>query len=64
MAEMERCEHFEHAIIDCSDMTLTEYGKHGVRVYSLREILERWNGVVDVELTIRRRTELPPQEEG
>lgn len=63
MAFQQKSERYEHAILDCSDMTLTEYGRDSVRTYSIEEILKRWSGVPDIIFTIERRIELPPTEE-
>lgn len=62
MAVQEKRESFCHAMIDCSDMTLTEYHADGTQTYSIHEILERWNGVPDVEIEIRQRRLLPGDE--
>ena len=62
MAIRERCEEYSHAIIDTSDMTVTEYTHDSVRTYSIREILERWNGIPDIEINIRHKTDLPADE--
>ena len=63
MAVQERREEYSHAMIDCSDMTLTEYGSNGAHTYSIEEILKRWNGVPDIKITIRRSVALPADEE-
>ena len=55
-------EEYSHAIIDTSDMTVTEYTHDGIRTYSIREILERWNGIPDIEINIRHKTDLPADE--
>ena len=62
MAIRERREEYSHAIIDTSDMTVTEYTHDGARTYSIREILERWNGIPDIEIKIRHKTDLPADE--
>lgn len=62
MAIRERREEYSHAIIDTSDMTVTEYAHDGIRTYSIREILERWNGIPDIEINIRHKTDLPADE--
>lgn len=59
MAVRERREIYSHATIDCSDMTLTEYRNDDVRVYSVIEILKRWNGVPGIEIEIRQSADLP-----
>ncbi len=59
MAVQERREMYAHAIIDCSDMTLTEYQKDDAKTYGIVEILKRWDGVPDIEIEIRQRSTLP-----
>ena len=62
MAIRERREKYSHATIDTSDMTVTEYTHDGARTYSIREILERWNGLPDIEISIREEVNLPADE--
>ena len=63
MAVLERREEYTNAAIDTSDMTISEYTHDGVRIYNLFEILERWDGVPDIEISIRQRTDLPGSKE-
>jgi len=60
MADLTRNETFTNAIIDARDMTITEYNNDSVRCYSIRELLNRWDGVVGITLTIQRSIPLPP----
>lgn len=62
MAIRERREEYSHATIDTSDMTMTEYTHDGARTYSIREILDRWNGIPDIEINIRQKVDLPADE--
>lgn len=62
MAVRERREVYSHAMIDCSDMTLTEYDANGALTYDIKEILDRWAGVPDIEIEIRQRVLLPAEE--
>lgn len=62
MSMVVKSESFENAIIDTSDMTITEYDTDSVRTYSLLALLKRWDGVVGVTLTIRRSIQLPPND--
>lgn len=62
MSMVVKSESFENAIIDTSDMTITEYDTDSVRTYSLLELLKRWDGVFGVTLTIRRSIQLPPND--
>ena len=62
MAILERREEYSHATIDVSDMTVTEYTSGGACTYSIREILERWNGIPEIEIKIWYRVDLPADE--
>lgn len=59
MAILERREEYSHATIDISDMTVTEYLHNGTRTYSIKEILDRWNGIPDIEINIRKKVDMP-----
>lgn len=59
MASQVKQERYKNAVIDCSDMTLTEYDKDEARTYNLNEILARWDGVANIMLSIQQREELP-----
>ena len=59
MASQVKQERYKNAVIDCSDMTLTEYDKDEARTYNLNEILARWDGVANIRLSIQQREELP-----
>lgn len=58
MAVQVQHEKYSHAVIDCGEMTLTEYVPDHVRTYSITEILKRWNGIPEVEIEIRRSAAL------
>lgn len=62
MAIREQREEYSHATIDTSDMTVTEYTFDGVRTYDIEEILERWNGIPDIEINIRQKVDLQTDE--
>lgn len=62
MAVREQREVYSHAMIDCSDMTLTEYDMNGARTYNIKEILKRWADVPNIEIEIRQSTLLPAEE--
>ena len=63
MAQQEKREVYSRAVIDCSDMMLTEYLRDGVRVYDIHEILKRWENIPDLENEIRQSVALPGIEE-
>ena len=57
MADFERRERFENAVIDMKDLTITD---NETRCYDLMSLLKRWDGVVGITLTIERKVPLPP----
>ncbi len=59
MADFEQRERFDNAIIDLSDMTITEYTDFDTKCYDLMNLLKRWDGVVGINLTIERCVPLP-----
>ena len=60
MADFERRERFENAVIDMKDLTITEFTDNETRCYDLMSLLKRWDGVVGIPLTIERKVPLPP----
>lgn len=59
MAEATRSERFTNAVIDAGSMTITEVAADAMKTYSLEELLERWNGLNNVTLTISCSIPLP-----
>lgn len=59
MADFERRERFDNAVIDLSDMTITEYMDCDTKCYDLMNLLKRWDGVIGINLTIERCVPLP-----
>lgn len=59
MADFERRERFENAVIDMKDLTITEFTDSETRCYDLMSLLKRWDGVVGIALTIERKVPLP-----
>ena len=60
MADFERRERFENAVIDMKDLTITEFTDSETRCYDLMSLLKRWDGVIGIVLTIERKIPLPP----
>lgn len=60
MADFERRERFENAVIDMKDLTITEFTDSETRCYDLMSLLKRWDSVVGITLTIERKVPLPP----
>lgn len=52
MAKRVNGEHFENAIIDMDDMTITEITGDAQREYDLFELLERWSDMPGIRLDL------------
>ena len=50
MADFERRERFENAVIDMKDLTITEFTDSETRCYDLMSLLKRWDGVIGIAL--------------
>lgn len=64
MANKVTGEYFKNALIDTQDMTITEFDKDAARTYDLLDVLRRWDGVPDVNISIERSIGLPPTYKG
>lgn len=64
MANKVSGEYFKNCEIDVEDMTITEFKRDGTRTYSLLDVLKRWSGLPEVNLSIERVVEIPPEDEG
>lgn len=63
MAKLSKSTTFKNATIDLNDMTITEYNKEDCKVYNLRKLLEDWNKVEGISLTIKQDNEIPATNE-
>lgn len=61
MANKVSGEYFKNCEIDVKDMTITEFKRDGTRTYRLLDVLKRWSGLPEVNLSIERVVEIPPQ---
>lgn len=59
MAKSTMSEHYANATIDLEQMTITELTKDSERSYSLRALLERWDGVEGISLRLSTERQLP-----
>ena len=59
MAKISKSLSFKNAEISKDDMTITEYFKDGISVYKINTILEEWENVKGLSITIRQDDELP-----
>lgn len=64
MASRNNSESYKKAMIDYEDMTITEYLKDDVNVYSIHNLLKRWSGVEGITLTIKTDEDITPDKEG
>lgn len=62
MAKVTRTASFTKAVINKEDMTITEYSKDETRVYSLEKLIEDWDGVEGISLTIKQDNDIPADE--
>lgn len=59
MAKVTKSASFTKAVINKDDMTITEIAKDETRVYSLEKLIEDWNGVEGISLTIKQDDDIP-----
>lgn len=52
----------KNATINLEDATVTEYTKDETKTYNIRKILEDWNHVDGVSITIKQDNEVPADE--
>lgn len=51
---------FKNATIDLSDMTITEVTKDEELTFDLNSILNEWNGVEGVSISIKKDSDIKP----
>ena len=59
MAKLSKSTTFKNATIYLNDMTITEYNKDDCKTYNLRQLLEDWDKVEGISLTIKQDDEIP-----
>lgn len=57
MAIIKSCEQFENAVIDCADLTITEYKEDCADTFDILKVLKRWDGIPNITVTIEWRGE-------
>ena len=62
MAKFNRTVTYTKAVIDKDAGTITEYLKDAENVYYIENILEAWNGVTGITITIKKDEELPSED--
>lgn len=62
MAKKTKSIAFKNAVINKEDGTITEYTKDDMKVYLIDKLLEDWDGVEGISLTIKQDNEIPADE--
>lgn len=62
MAKKSKSIAFKNAVIDKADGTITEFTKDDTKVYSIEKLLEDWDGIEGISLTIKQDNEIPADE--
>jgi len=62
MAKVSKSQTFKGAVIDKKAKTITEFTKDDSRTYNLDKILEAWDGIEGITLTIKQDDEIPADE--
>lgn len=53
---------FTNAMIDVEKDVVVEVHKDGVSVFSLSALLDKWNGIEGVSLTVQKTSEIQPDD--
>lgn len=62
MAKKSKTIAFKNATINKEDMTITEYNKDDVKTYSIKKLIEEWDGIDGISLTIKQDDDVPADE--
>lgn len=62
MAKFSSKNTFTNAVLNLDEMTITEFTKDEVKVYDLQKILQQWDGVDGISLTIAKTADITPDE--
>ena len=62
MAKASKSIAFKNAVIDKDEMTITEFSKEDTKVYSLNKVIENWDGIEGITLTIKQDDDIPADE--
>ena len=62
MAKKSKTIAFNNATINKEDMTITEYNKDDVKTYSIKKLIEEWDGIDGISLTIKQDDDVPADE--
>lgn len=59
MAKSCKSEKYTKAIINLEDKTITEITKDNCIIYSLEELLKRWDGIENINISFSTDEEIP-----
>lgn len=62
MAKASKSIAFKNAVIDKAEGTITEFTKDDTKVYSIEKLLEEWDQVEGISLTIKQDDDVPADE--
>lgn len=62
MAKASKSIAFKNAVIDKAEGTITEFTKDDTKVYSIEKLLEDWDQVEGISLTIKQDDAVPADE--
>lgn len=60
MAKLTKSVSFAKAKINLEDMTITEINKDDSKVFDLMEILNEWDGINNISITIKKDDDVKP----
>lgn len=62
MAKASKSIAFKNAVIDKAEGTITEFTKDDTKVYSIEKLLEEWDQIEGISLTIKQDDDVPADE--
>lgn len=62
MAKKTKSIAFKNATISIDDMTITEFTKDDTKVYDLKKVLQDWDNINGISLTIKQDNDVPADE--
>ena len=62
MAKKTKSIAFKNATINIDDMTITEFTKDDTKVYDLKKVLQDWDNIDGISLTIKQDNHVPADE--
>lgn len=62
MAKTSKSIAFKNATIDKAEGTITEFTKDDTKVYSIEKLLEDWDQIEGISLTIKQDDDVPADE--